>query len=399
MTATTTGPGTGTSRPPESGAGAGAGFGAGSGSNGPDDRSRDGAAAPFANSLTAGRLPKRSSLWILLASWLIVGAVFLVLQVAEPEASFNIAGTLFFGTVLYCIAIYALSFFVEGGRKAKDRLVTALVVSAFVIALLPLISLITTTVTNGLPAFLTPTFFSQSQRNIVGEGGGALHAVVGTLFITGLATLISVPVGLLTAIYLTEYGRGRLARAITFFVDVMTGIPSIVAGLFSFALFSLLFNDPGIRFGFGGAIALSVLMIPVVVRSCEEMLKLVPNELREAAYALGVPKWLTIVKVVLPTSLAGIVTGIMISIARVIGETAPLLIISGFTASMNYDLFSERMMTLPVFVYTQYANQGSDFQAYVDRAWAGALTLVLIVMLLNGLARLIAKLFSPKFSR
>ncbi|TFD76951.1 phosphate ABC transporter permease PstA [Cryobacterium fucosi] len=356
-------------------------------------------AVPLTNSLTAGKLPRHSGPVVLLVSWLVTAAVFLIVQLSGASTSFNVAGTLFFGTVLYCIAIYLLSFFVEGVRKAKDRLVTALVTAAFVIALLPLISLVATTVISGLPAFLTPTFFTSSQRNVVGPGGGALHAVIGTLLITGLATLISVPIGLLSAIYLTEYGRGRLARAITFFVDVMTGIPSIVAGLFAFALFSLLFNDPGIRFGFGGAIALSVLMIPVVVRSSEEMLKLVPNELREAAYALGVPKWLTILKVVLPTSLAGIVTGIMISISRVIGETAPLLIISGFTASMNYDLFNERMMTLPVFVYTQYANQGTDTQAYLDRAWAGALTLILIVMVLNALARLIAKLFSPKLGR
>lgn len=356
-------------------------------------------AAPLTNSLTAGKLPKHTPVVVLISCWLVTAAVFLMLQLSGAMADFNVAGTLFFGTVLYCVAIYLLSYFVEGVRKAKDRLVTALVTAAFVVALLPLVSLVATTLTNGLPAFLTPTFFTESQRNVVGEGGGALHAIIGTLLITGLATLISVPIGLLAAIYLTEYGRGRLARGITFFVDVMTGIPSIVAGLFAFALFSLLFDDPGIRFGFGGAIALSVLMIPVVVRSSEEMLKLVPNELREAAYALGVPKWLTIVKVVLPTSIAGIITGIMISISRVIGETAPLLIISGFTASMNYNLFSERMMTLPVFVYNQYASQGTDAQAYVDRAWAGALTLILIVMLLNGLARLIAKIFSPKLGR
>ncbi|MFC5928281.1 phosphate ABC transporter permease PstA [Cryobacterium melibiosiphilum] len=354
---------------------------------------------PITNSLTAGKLPKRSPLWILLASWVVAGAVFLVLQVTEVADGFNVIGTIVFGTVIYLIAIYLLSRMVEGARQAKDRLMTALVASAFIISLVPLGSIIITTVTNGLPAFLTPSFFNSSMRNVVGEGGGVLHAITGTLLVTGMATLISVPIGLLSAIYLTEYGTGRLARAITFFVDVMTGIPSIVAGLFAFALFALLFNDPGIRFGFGGSIALAVLMIPVVVRSSEEMLKLVPNELREAAYALGVPKWLTIMKVVLPTSVAGIVTGVMLSIARVIGETAPLLIIAGFTASMNYDLFSERMMTLPVFVYNQYVSQGVDSQAYVDRAWAGALTLILIVMVLNLAARLIARIFSPKFGR
>ena len=179
----------------------------------------------------------------------------------------------------------------------------------------------------------------------------------------------------------------------------MTGIPSIVAGLFAFAFFSLIFSDPGIRFGFGGSIALSLLMIPVVVRSSEEMLKIVPNELREASYALGVPKWLTILKIVLPTAIAGIATGVTLAIARVIGETAPLLIVAGFTASMNYDLFSNRIMTLPVFVYNQYAVPGSDVQAYLDRAWAAALTLVIIVMLLNLIARLIARIFSPKLGR
>ncbi|MBG6214618.1 MAG: phosphate ABC transporter permease PstA [Cryobacterium sp.] len=357
------------------------------------------AATPLTNSLTAGKLPRRSPLWVLLAGWAVSAAFFTMLFLSGAVDGFNIVGTVVLGTVLYCVTIYVLSRQVEGSRKAMDRLMTALVTAAFVIALLPLVSIIYTTAVNGLPAFLTPTFFTESQRNVVGAGGGVLHAVMGTLLVTGVATLISVPIGLLTAIYLVEYGRGRLARSITFFVDVMTGVPSIVAGLFAFALFSLLFDDPGIRFGFGGSIALSVLMIPVVVRSSEEMLKLVPNELREAAFALGVPKWLTILKVVLPTSVAGIVTGIMLSIARVIGETAPLLIIAGFTASMNYDMFNDRIMTLPVFVYTQYANQGADSQAYIDRAWAAALTLVLIVMLLNGIARLIAHLFSPKFGR
>ncbi|PZU37456.1 MAG: phosphate ABC transporter permease PtsA, partial [Microbacterium sp.] len=255
-----------------------------------------------------------------------------------------------------------------------------------------------TAITNGV-AGLSAAFFTESMRNVVGEGGGALHAIIGTVLVTLAAAIISIPIGLFTAIYLVEYGAGkRLAQGITFLVDVMTGIPSIVAGLFAYALFAL-FLGPGIRLGIMGAIALSVLMIPVVVRSSEEMLRLVPNELREAAYALGVPKWLTIVKVVLPTSIAGITTGIMLSIARVIGETAPLLITAGFTTSMNYNLFEGRMMTLPVFTYTQFMNQGIPAEAYINRAWAAALVLIALVMALNILARLIARIFAPKFGR
>lgn len=349
------------------------------------------------NLLLAGRLPRWAPWIILLASWAIMAVVFVFVQ-ASGGGDFNIVAAILLGTVLFDIVLYVVAALVEGSRQARNRLVTSLVATAFIVALLPLISLIFTVVVNGLPRF-DLDFFTLSMRNVVGEGGGALHAIVGTLYITGAATLISVPVGLLTAIYLVEYGSGALAKAITFLVDVMTGIPSIVAGLFAYALFTLLTDDPGIRFGIGGSVALSLLMIPVVVRSSEEMLKIVPNELREAAYALGVPKWLTILKVVIPTSIAGIATGVTLSIARVIGETAPLLIIAGFTTSMNYDLFSDRMMTLPVYVYNQYAVPGVDVDVYLDRAWAGALTLILIVMALNLIARLIARIFSPKLGR
>ncbi|MDZ4045208.1 MAG: phosphate ABC transporter permease PstA [Rhodoglobus sp.] len=349
------------------------------------------------NSLTTSRLPRWSPWAILGGSWVVVGVIAGMLS-AATGAEFNIALVVIAGTLLFDVLLYVLARLVEGGRQATNRLVTSLVATAFIVALLPLISLLWTVVINGIPRF-DLTFFTNSMRSIVGEGGGALHAIVGTLLITGMAALISIPVGLLTAIYLVEYGRGPLAKAITFFVDVMTGIPSIVAGLFAFAFFALIFSDPGIRFGFGGSVALSLLMIPVVVRSSEEMLRIVPNELREASYALGVPKWLTIVKVVIPTSIAGIATGVTLAIARVIGETAPLLIIAGFTASMNYNLFSDRMMTLPVFVYTQYANPGTDVTAYLERAWAGALTLILIVMALNLIARLIARIFAPKLGR
>lgn len=349
------------------------------------------------NSLTTGRLPRWTPWALLAGSWAVMSAVF-ALVAAASGTQFNIALAIFLGTILFDVLIYVVSYLVEGRRQATNRLVTSLVATAFIIALLPLISLLFTVLIDGLPRF-DIEFFSQSMRNVVGPGGGALHAITGTLLITGMAALISIPVGLLTAIYLVEYGRGPFARAITFFVDVMTGIPSIVAGLFAFAFFALILNDPGIRFGFGGSVALSLLMIPVVVRSSEEMLRIVPNELREASYALGVPKWLTILKVVIPTSIAGIATGVTLAIARVIGETAPLLIIAGFTASMNYDLFANRMMTIPVFVYTQYANPGSDVDAYLERAWTGALTLILIVMALNLIARLIARIFSPKLGR
>jgi len=349
------------------------------------------------NALTTGRLPRWAP-WVLLGgSWIVLCVVFGFVAAAS-DSEFNIAAALFLGTILFDVLIFVVAYLVEGARQARDRLITSLVATAFIIALLPLVSLISTVLVNGLPRF-DIQFFSESMRNVVGEGGGALHAIMGTLLITLAATLISVPIGLLTAIYLVEYGRGSLARAITFVVDVMTGIPSIVAGLFAYAFFSLILSDPGVRFGLGGSVALSLLMIPVVVRSSEEMLKLVPNELREASYALGVPKWLTILKIVIPTSIAGITTGVTLAISRVIGETAPLLLIAGFTASMNYNLFEEKMMSLPVFVYTQYANPGTDVQSYLDRAWAGALTLIVIVMVLNLVARLIAKIFSPKLGR
>ncbi|MET0811901.1 MAG: phosphate ABC transporter permease PstA [Microbacterium sp.] len=347
--------------------------------------------------LTSGHLPKWGT-WGILGLALVVSGVLFALMAVAGGSAFNVAGWLVVAAIAYLILITIISSMVEGRRKGVDRLVTGVVAVAFLIAMVPLISVAWTVVVNGI-AGISAEFFTSSMRNVVGEGGGALHAIVGTLLITLAAAVISIPIGIFTAIYLVEYGRdNRLARGITFLVDVMTGIPSIVAGLFAYALFAL-FLGPGIRMGIMGSIALAVLMIPVVVRSSEEMLRLVPNELREASYALGVPKWLTIAKVVLPTSIAGITTGVMLSISRVIGETAPLLLTAGVTTSMNYNLFDGRMMTLPVFAYTQYMNQGIPAWAYVDRAWAAALTLIVIVMLLNLIARLIAKVFAPKLGR
>jgi phosphate transport system permease protein len=295
----------------------------------------------------------------------------------------------------YAVGLPAWSRVVENARAAKDRLVTNLVWSAFAVALVPLVSLVWQVVANGL-AVIDTEFLTYSMRNVVGEGGGIYHAIIGTLLVTAAATVISVPVGLLSAVYLVEYSAGsRLGRWITFLVDVMTGIPSIVAGLFAYALFVLFFGE-GVRMGIGGAVALSLLMIPIVVRSSEEMLKLVPHELREASYALGVPKWRTVVKVVLPTALAGLISGITLAVARVVGETAPLLVIAGSTDSVNMNLFGERMMTLPVYIYYSYTQPGVPPEFGQARAWGAALVLIAIVMGLNLLARLAGRLFQPK---
>ncbi len=348
-------------------------------------------------SLRSGRLATWAPWVMLAASLAVIGALFAIVG-GTNGGDFNVAGWLVTSALVYLAFISLVSSIVEGRRRAMDRFVTGLVTGAFLIAMVPLVSVAVTVTVNGIGR-LNAEFFSSSMRNVVGEGGGVVHAVWGTLLVTLAAAIISIPIGLMTAIYLIEYGEGkRIARGITFLVDVMTGIPSIVAGLFAYALFAL-FLGPGIRLGIMGSVALAVLMIPVVVRSSEEMLRLVPNELREAAYALGVPKWLTILKVVLPTAIAGITTGIMLSISRVIGETAPLLITAGFTDSLNLNLFDGRMQTLPVYTYTQYMNQGIPPEAYIDRAWGSALALIVIVMLLNLIARLVAKFFAPKTGR
>ncbi len=341
--------------------------------------------------LERARLPR----W---APWLVVALAASASALVSLALGWSLVGWLILGVVLYAIALPTWSRVVENGRAATDRLMTTLVWSCFAVALVPLVALMTKVVVEGVPV-LSGEFLTFSMRNVVGEGGGIYHAIMGTLMITLGATVISVPVGVLAAIYLVEYGaNNRTARTITFLVDVMTGIPSIVAGLFAYALFVLFFGE-GVRMGLGGAVALSLLMIPIVVRSCEEMLKLVPLELREAAYALGVPKWRTIVKVVLPTAMAGIITGITLAIARVIGETAPLLIIAGSTDSVNLNLFAERMMTLPVYIYYSYTQPGVPAEFGQERAWGAALVLIAIVMALNLLARVLGRLFSPQTGR
>ena len=340
-------------------------------------------------SLDAGTLHRSQHVLVVVGA-IAVGALSWLVEGTSPNWARWVIVTL----LAYCVGIYAVSRVVEGPRHAVDRLTTAIMTSAFCLVLAPLVSVVWTVVQRGWTR-MDPTFFTESMRGVVGEGGGAWHALVGTIIITALTTLMSVPFGLFTAIYLVEYGNGRLARAITSMVDVMTGIPSIVAGLFAYALF-VIWQGPGARSGFSGAVALTLLMTPVVIRSAEEMLRLVPNELREASYALGVPKWKTIVKVVLPTAIAGILTGVTLAIARVIGETAPLLVTAGVAQGTNLNPFSGRMTTLPVYAYYSYAQPGVPPENGIDRAWAAALTLIIIVAILFTVARVLARLLKPK---
>lgn len=293
--------------------------------------------------------------------------------------------------ILYLGAMYAIGRYYEGRRPSADRMATTLISGSFVLAVVPLISLLYSVLVRGFEK-MTPTFFSNTTEGmtLAGSMPGAGHAIMGTLEITISTALIAIPLGIFTAIYLVEYRGGWLARVITFLVDIMTGIPSIVAGLFAAAMLPVLVGEPGYRSGFMGSLALVVLMTPIVIRNTEEMLRLVSNELREAAYALGVSKSRTIVKVVLRTALPGIVSGCVIAVARIIGESAPLLITAGSTDYYNFSLFNDRVMTLPVFVYNQYV--AGNFPL----AWAGALVLVLIVLILNLLARVIAKIFAAK---
>jgi len=272
------------------------------------------------------------------------------------------------------------------GRAIRNEFARIVMWAAFLIALIPLAWILWTVLSRGIALLLEPTWWTNSQRGITSRltGGGAAHAIQGTLLMALVTALMAVPIGVMTAIYLVEYGRGKLARAVSFMVDILTGIPSIVAALFIYAVWVTTFGFQ--RVAFGVCLALVLLMIPVVVRSTEEMLKLVPNELREASYALGVPKWKTIARIVLPTAFSGIITGILLGLARIMGETAPLLILGPYTANIATNLFGGFMGTLPTMINT---NRVESLQPAIDRTWASALTLILLILLLNLTGRLI----------
>ena len=284
---------------------------------------------------------------------------------------------------------------ISGKRKAVDKLATVIIYFAMALALVPLLWVLIKVVGEGLPAILNPDWW---MYDMVGQprnkaGGGAVHAIIGTLMQVLVTSALSVPIGVFTAIYLVEYSRGGfLGRITTFMVDILTGVPSIVAALFVYAMWITMFGFE--RSGFAVSLALVLLMVPIIVRNAEEMLRVVPMDLREASYALGVPKWKTIVKIVLPTALSGIVTGIMLAVARVMGESAPVLILVGSTTKINWNPFEGGQQSLPLYMVDLYGAGSNEF--VLERLWGSALTLVLLVAILMIGARLISKRYSVK---
>ncbi len=348
-----------------------------------------GLAVSSADQLRARRLPG----WA--APGIAAAALGLAWLLVEPTGA---GGPVLTGAVaagLFTAGLVVAAHRVEGKRAARDRLATTLICGAFLLALAPLASVAIMLVVKG-SQLLNADFLTHSMRNIGPRdpGGGAYHAIIGTLEQAGIATLITVPLGIAAAIFIVEYGRGPLAHAIRFFVDVMTGVPSIVAGLFILAFWVKLVTplySPDHRphySGFAAALALSVLMLPTVVRSTEEMLRLVPAALREGAYALGIAKWRTIVRIVLPTAGPGIVTGVMLAVARACGETAPVLLVAGGNPAINVDPFADNQSSLSLYVFEQAGKAQANAPG---RAWAAALTLVVLVLALTVGAKLLAR--------
>ena len=277
----------------------------------------------------------------------------------------------------------------SAGRRFRNRLATAWMVGAVVVAMIPIAFIVGYVISRGMKvmswSFLTEDIPIISRK----PGGGMYPAIVGTAVITFWAALMAIPLGVLAAIYLNEYGaKSRIAKFIRFMADVMTGVPSIVMGLFVYTIWVL---RHGLT-GFAGSLALGALMLPVIIRSSEEMLRLVPADLRRASDALGARRWRTIVTVVVPAALPGIVSGVMLAIARAAGETAPLLFTIGAARKANWSAFEGVNTALPAQIFS---NVQKGFPASVDRAWGAALTLIAIVFVCTIAARVISARFNP----
>ncbi|GFG74400.1 phosphate ABC transporter permease PstA [Mycobacterium botniense] len=282
-------------------------------------------------------------------------------------------------------------------RRVADSVASVLVTLSIGIALVPLVWVLYSVIAKGFRMITSSVWWTHSQAGMTAfmAGGGAYHAIIGTVLQGLVCAVISIPIGIFVAIYLVEYGGGTpMGRLTTFMVDVLTGVPSIVAALFIYALWVATLGFP--RSGFAVSLALVLLMIPVIVRATEEMLRIIPMDLREAGYALGLPKWKTITRIVIPSGLSGIVTGVLLALARVMGETAPLLILVGYSQAMNFNLFSGFMGSLPGMMYDQTSAGAGANPVPTERLWGAALTLVLLVAVINVTAKVFAKTFAPK---
>ena len=282
-------------------------------------------------------------------------------------------------------------------RRVANHMATVLIKSSIAITLVPLVWVLYSVIRQGVRAVSHSTWWTHSQSGMTAfvSGGGAYHAIVGTVLQGLVCAVIAIPIGLFVAIYLVEYGgRTALAKLTTFMVDILSGVPSIVAALFIYTVWVATLGFR--RSGFAVSLALVLLMIPVIVRATEEMLRIVPLDLREASYALGIPKWKTIVRIVIPAGLSGIITGIMLALARVMGETAPLLILVGYSQAMNFNMFTGFMGSLPSMIYDQTSAGAGAYPIPTDRLWGAALTLTTLIAVINVLARLVAEVFAPK---
>lgn len=277
---------------------------------------------------------------------------------------------------------------VSARRRRRDKAMRSILWIATGIAIVPLVLVIFYTLSKGLGAFSSEFFTTDPTGNFLGAQGGVKSAILGTIEIVGLAALVAVPLGIGVALYLTEFGRkGKLAQAVRFFVDVMTGVPSIVFGLFIY-LVLVLGNTGGSSFaGWKGSAALGLLMLPIVTRSAEVALQLVPNDLREAALALGAPRWKVVFRVVLPSAASGIVTGALLSVARAAGETAPLLFTATIVKGTTFNL-NEPMNSLPAQIFQDLKQPNNEL---VERAWGAAITLIGMILIVTLVAKLIQR--------
>lgn len=378
---------------------------------------------PGYNRLASQQVPKSSIIFSVCTSVVIAVCLASVFNLAWP-VWVGLAAALSIGGQTCWVWL------VEGSRKGIAQFWQLMVWLALITVLTPLASITFTVLKNGIPGLVAPGFLASDMVGITGrvdilaaEGvspvlGGIKHALIGTLVITFIAALISIPLGVAAAIWLVEYAKNtKMGKAVNLLVDVMTGIPSIVAGLCVSAIvmagWAAVNGGVGCIFtpnipqcstggkhliGITASLALSLLMLPVVVRTTEQMLRVVSDDLREAAYALGGRKWRAITKVVLPTAARGIASGVTLAIARVAGETAPILLTAGFARSVNWNPFSGWMANLPVYIYTQLTSPIAPAAAEISqqRAWGAALVLVAIVMVLNLSARLISARFTAK---